>query len=232
MPKPIKKRIPKKMEVPEEEVREKLSSLRHTLQERQRIALKIAIAVVVVVIIGLSFLVYSRSSTTKAKQLEYEAYMVFHGGSALSQQQSEDRYTQARDMLKKAYATKKSPLSLYYIAACSYELGDYDESLKTLGEFVRTYPGENEFLPLVYRKMVTIYLRKNDLNEAKKALDALYALRGDAFKDYALYEYGRILEKEGKLSEARKKYEELITRFPSSPYKDEVRAKMSAEKNG
>lgn len=231
MPKPIKKRIPKKMEVPEEEVREKLSSLRHTLQERQRIALKIAIAVVVVVIIGLSSLVYSRSSTTKAKQLEYEAYMVFHGVSALPQQ-SEDRYKQARDMFKKAYATKKSPLSLYYIAACSYELGDYDESLKTLGEFVRTYPGEEEFLPLAYRKMVTIYLKKNDLGEAKKALDALYALRGDAYKDYALYEYGRILEKEEKLSEARKKYEELITRFPSSPYKDEVRTKMSAEKNG
>jgi tetratricopeptide (TPR) repeat protein len=232
MPKAIKKRIPKKTDSPEDEVQEKLLTLKDTLEQRQNIALKIGIGILVVMIAVGSFLVYSYTSRSKAKKLEYEAYQIYYTRGSQQPGNRENQYRKALDVFKKAYDTKQSPFSLYYIAACHYGLGQYDESLKTLKDFIRKYSGEENFLPLAYRKMVTIYIRKGDEGETKKALDALYNLKGDVYKDFVLMEYSRILEREGKPDEARKKYEELIMRFPGSPYKDEAQAKVSAKKEG
>jgi predicted negative regulator of RcsB-dependent stress response len=232
MPKAIKKRIPKKTDTPEDEVQEKLLSLKDTLEQRQNVALKIGIGILVIIIAVAGFLVYSYTSGSKAKKLEYEAYKIYYTRSSQQPENREDQYRKALDAFKKAYDAKQSPFSLYYIAACYYELGQYDESLKTLKDFTRKYSGEENFLPLAYRKMVTIYMRKGDAGETKKTLDALYNLKGDIYKDFVLMEYGRILEKEGNPDEARKKYEELITRFPGSPFKDEAQVKVSAKKEG
>ena len=78
--------------------------------------------------------------------------------------------------------------------------------------------------------MAMIYIKKGDTNEAMKTLDTLINLSGDIYKDFALMEYGRLLEKEGKTDEADKKYQELITRFPNSPFAGEAKAKIAAEK--
>jgi outer membrane protein assembly factor BamD (BamD/ComL family) len=80
--------------------------------------------------------------------------------------------------------------------------------------------------------MAMAYIKKGDVNEAKKTLDILYNLKGDIYKDFALIEYAKLLEKEGKLDEAKKKYEELVTKFPNSPFKDDAKAKLPAKKEG
>jgi tetratricopeptide (TPR) repeat protein len=232
MPKAIKKRISKRTDTPEEEVQERLSTLKDTLQQRQSLALIIGIGILVIIIAGVGFLVYSHSAESKAKKLEYEAYNMYYSRGSLQTPNGEEQYRKALDVFQKAYDTKKSPFSLYYIAACYYELGKYDESLKTLKDFSRKYAHEEKFLPLAYRKMVTIYMRKGDTSETQKTLDALYALKTDIYKDFALMEYGRLLEQEGKPGEAKKRYQELITRFPASPYKDEAQLKLSVPKEG
>jgi predicted negative regulator of RcsB-dependent stress response len=232
MPKAIKKRIPKKIDTTEEEVQEKLYSLKDTLLQRQSTTLKVGIGILVVIVAVLGFLVYSYTAESRARKLEYEAYKIYYSGSPLQPDSRQEQYRKALDAFNKASDVRKSPFSLYYIAACYYELGQYDESLKTLKDFSRKYPGEENFLPLAYRKMATIYMRKGDAGEAKKTLDMLYNLKGDIYKDFVLIEYGRLLEKEGKSDEARKKYEELITRFPNSPYKAEAQVKVSAKKEG
>lgn len=232
MPKAIKKRIPKKIDTPEEEVQEKLSSLKNTLQQRKNTALKLGIGLLVIIVGIISLLVYSYTSESRAKKIEAEAYKIYYSRGTLQQENREEQYRKSLEAFKKAYDTRKSPFSLYYIAACYYGLGQYDESLATLKDFVRKYSGEEQFLPLAYRKMVTIYMRKGDVGETKKTLDALYNVKGDIYKDFVLMEYGRLLEQEGKPDEARKKYEELITRFPGSPFKDEAQLKVSAKKEG
>lgn len=232
MPKAIKKRVTKKTDTPEEGVQETLSNLKDTLRERQRTVLKIGIGILVIIIAIVSFLVYSYTSESSAKKLEYEAYKIYYSRGTLQPENREEQYRKSLDAFKKAYDTKKSPFSLYYIAACSYELGKYDETLQTLKDFSRRYSREENYLPLVYQKMVTIYIGKGDDTEAKKTLDALYNLKTDIYKDFALMEYGRLLEKEGKPDEARKKYEELTTRFPNSPFKDEAQIKVSGKKEG
>jgi predicted negative regulator of RcsB-dependent stress response len=232
MPKAIKKRVAKKTDTPEEGVQTTLSNLKDTFLERQSTALKIGIGILVIIIAVVSFLVYSYTKETSAKKLEYEAYKIYYSRGPIQPANREEQYMKALNAFRKAYDTSKSPFSLYYIAACSYELGQYDEALKTLKDFSRRYSGDETFLPLAYRKMVTIYTQKGDAGEAKKTLDALYNLKSDIYKDFALMEYSRLLEKEGKPDEARKKYEELITRFPNSPFKDEAQIKLSGKKEG
>jgi predicted negative regulator of RcsB-dependent stress response len=232
MPKAIKKRVPKKTDTPEEGIQETFSNLKATFRERQSTVLKIGIGILIIIIAIVSFLAYSYTKETSAKKLEYEAYKIYYSRGPMQPANNEEQYKKALNVFKKAYDTRKSPFSLYYIAACSYELGQYDEALKTLKDFSQRYSGEEKYLPLVYRKMITIYIKKGNADEAKKTLDALYNLKGDIYKDFALMEYGRILEKEGKADEARKKYEELITRFPNSPFKDEAQIKLSGKKEG
>jgi len=232
MPKAIKRRIAKRTDTPEEEVQEKLSTLKDALQQRQGFALKIGIGILVIIAAVVIFLAYEYTAESKAKKLEYEAYAIYYSREPLRTANKEEQYRKALDSFQKAYDSKKSPFSLYYIAACYYELGKFDESLKTLKDFSRKYSREEKFLPLAYRKMATIYMRKGDLPEIKKTLDALYTLKTDVYKDFSLMEYGRLLEQEGKPDEARKKYEELVTRFPASPYKDEAQLKLSEKKEG
>lgn len=232
MPKAIKKKIPKKTTDTEAEVKEKLTSFKDTLKERQKTVLQYGIGVLVILIAIVSFLVYSYTSQKKAKSFEYQAYKIYYTNTPTQSANKEDQYQKALDLFKKAYDTRKSPISLFYIASCYYELGKYDDALKTLKDFTQRYSSDKKLIPLAYQKMAMAYIKKGDMNEAKKTLDTLYNLKGDIYKDFALIEYAKLLEKEGKLDEAKKKYEELVTKFPNSPFKDEAKAKLPEKKEG
>jgi len=67
MPKAIKKRIPKKTADAETEVKERISTLRDTLRERQKTAIKIGAGVLVVLIADASFFIYSYNSGKKTQ---------------------------------------------------------------------------------------------------------------------------------------------------------------------
>jgi predicted negative regulator of RcsB-dependent stress response len=227
MPKSIKKRVSKKTKTTEADVKDKLASLKDTIKKRKKTAFKYGLSIVVIVIAIVGLLVYNYTSQKKARTYEHEAYKIYYNTP-----NKEDQYKKALDIFEKAYDIRKSPTSLFYIAACYYELGKYDDALKTLREFTQRYSKEDRFIPLVYQKIATVYLKKGDINEAMKTLDTLYSLNGDIYKDLVLIEYGRLLEKAGKVEEAKKKYKELTTRFPDSPFIDEAKAKLSEKKEG
>jgi len=232
MPKTIKKRIAKKPADAEEEVKSKLAHLQDTLKERQKTVLKYGAIILVVVFAVTGFLFYTYSSQKKAKELEYEAYKIYYNVYQKQPLSREEQYRKALDIFKKAYDTRKSPVSLFYIAGCYYELGQYDDALNTLKEFAQRYSNEERFIPLIYQKMAMVYLRKGNINEAINAIDSMYNLKGDIYKDRALIEYARLLEREGKIEEAKKKYKELTTQFPDSAFSDEAKTKLSVEKEG
>lgn len=226
MPKPIKKRVSKKTASAEADVKDKLVILKDKIKERQKTALKYGAGALAVFIVIVSFLIYSYSSQKKAKGLEYEAYKIYYN-TQIQGVNKEEQYKKALDTFRKAYDTRKFPISLLYIAGCYYELGKYDDSLKTLKDFTRRYSNEDRFVPLAYQMMAMAYIKKGDSNEAMKTLDALYNLRGDIYKDFALIEYGKLLEKQGNLDEAKKKYKELTIKFPNSPFLEEAKIKLS-----
>lgn len=232
MPKVIKKRIAKKPADAEEEVKSKLAHLQDTLKERQKTVLKYGAIILVVVFAVTGFLFYTYSSQKKAKELEYEAYKIYYNVYQKQPLSREEQYKKALDTFKKAYDTRKSPVSLFYSAGCYYELGQYDDALNTLKEFAQRYSNEERFVPLIYQKMAMVYLRKGNINEAINAIDSMYNLKSDIYKDLALIEYARLLEREGKTEEAKKKYKELTTQFPDSPFSDEAKIKLSGKKEG
>ncbi|MFZ5908261.1 MAG: tetratricopeptide repeat protein [Nitrospirota bacterium] len=226
MPKVIKKKVAKKTAPTEEEVQDRLENLRESIQERQKTILRYGALVLVIILAAASFFFYSSYTAKKAKGLEYDGYKIFYNLSK-TPMTSEEQYQKSLDIFQKAYATKRSPVSLFYIAACQYELGRFDDALKSLKEFVGKYSSDKKFIPLAYQKMATLYIKKDDFEEAKKTLDTLNALQGDIFKDLALIEYAGILEKEGKLDEAKKKYQELTTKYPDSPFSDKAQERLS-----
>jgi predicted negative regulator of RcsB-dependent stress response len=226
MPKPIKKRISKKPTLDTEaEVKEKFSSLKNTFRERKKTAVTYGSVFVIVILAVAGFLMYSYNSRQQATELENEAYKTYYSTSPQGASKTE-RVTKALDLFKKAYDTSKTPISLFYIADCYYELGRYDEALKTLGNFTRRYSGDEQLAPLAYQKMAMIYTVKGDINGALKTLDALYNLKSSIYKDFSLIESAKLLEKEGKKDEAKKKYDELVKKFPNSPFVEEARAKL------
>jgi|WetSurSiteA1Bulk_404760.scaffolds.fasta_scaffold13925_2 predicted negative regulator of RcsB-dependent stress response len=226
MPKAIKKRITKKTSTTEEEVQDKLSGLKVTMRERRKTVFQYGAIVLIVILAAASFFIYTSYAQKKSQELSYEGYKTFYN-IPKTPMSKEEQYQKALDMFQKSYNTKKSPVSLFYIAACYYELGRYDDALKSLKDFTGQYSSDAQFIPLAYQKMSTIYVKKGDMKEAKKTLDTLYNFKGDIYKDFALIEYARLLEKEGKGDEAKKKYEELSTKYPNSPFIDEAKTKLS-----
>lgn len=232
MPKPIKKRIPKKNIDTEEEVKEKLLTIKDTLKQRQKTLIKIFI-IFLVIIAGLAgYLSYYYTSKHKAEKLELQAYKTYYSSTQIEGTDTNKKYYSALELFKKAYNSSKSPFSLYYIASCYYELGQYDDALKSLLEFKERFKGEDKYIPLVYQKIANIYIKKGDLDKAMTTLDELYKSKNEIYKDFALIEYGKILEKKGNIEEAKKKYNELVTKYPNSPFKDEAKKRLGETKEG
>ena len=232
MPKAIKKRTSKKIAGTEEDVRDRLVGLKDTLQERKKTVLKYGVIVLVALIAIAGFLFYDYSSKKKARTLAYEAYKVYENLYQAQPLSREERYRKALDIFKKSYDARKSPTVLLYIAGCYYELGNYDEAIKTLKDFTQRYSNEDKLVPLAYEKLAMVYEKKGDNKEAMKALEALYNLKGYIYKDLALIESARLLEREGKTDEAMKKYNELSEKFPNSPFIDEAKTKLGQKKEG
>lgn len=232
MPRPIKKRISKKLTLDTEaEVKEKFASFRDTLRERQRSAIIYGSVIAVMILFVAGFFIYSYNSRQQAKELEYQAYKTYYSTFPQGANQTE-KFTRALDLFNKAYDTSKSPTSLFYIANCYYELGRYDEAIKTLKDFTEKYSSDKQMAPLAYQKMAIVSSVKGDVNGALKALDALYNLKSDIYKDFSLIESAKLLEKEGKTDEAKKKYDDLVKKFPNSPFAEEAKAKLQEKREG
>jgi predicted negative regulator of RcsB-dependent stress response len=230
MPKQIKKKLSKKSIDTEEDVKDKLTTFVDTFKDRQKRFLTYGVIVLVVIIIVIGFFMYSFNAQKTATHLAYDAYNTYYNDYQRSLIADQERYEKSLNLFTRAYETKKSPRDLLYIASCYYDLGRYDDALKTLKDFTTRYANEKSLLPIAYMKLAQVYQRKGYTDEALKTLDSFSRFTSDTFKDFALMESGRILEKEGKIEEAKKKFNEITTRFPHSPFFEEAQAKIAEKK--
>lgn len=229
MPKSIKKKVAKKT-IPEIEVRGFISKLKEYAAEKRSVFIGAIVAIVISAAAIAGFFIHSSNIKGTAEKLEYEAYKIYYG---LYQRQPivrEEQYKKALEIFKKAFDTKRSPLSLYYIANCYYELERYDDALDTLKGLNQKFPDDERFIPLSYYKMAMVSLKKGNNDDALKFLDMLYNYKTGMYKDLSLIESGKILEAAGKAEDAKKKYEELTKNFPQSPFKEEAEAKIGEKK--
>lgn len=224
MPKPIKKKVVKHSH-PEMEFKGMLSKFKQSAKHRKDLFISLSAAVIVLITVTAGFLIYDNSMKRKAARLAEDAYKAYYAPAS----SLEERYNKAADLFKKAYDTRKSAFSLFYLANCYYETGKFDEAAKLFDEINRKFD-DNRFTPLAHYKMALISMKKENSAEALKYLDQLYNLKPDGFKDLSLLESARILETTGKSEESLKKYEQLTKEFPNSPFLGEALSKTSAKK--
>ena len=230
MPKAIKKKTKKKTAGAETEVKDKLSDLQRLLREKQKTVLTYGITAVVIIMAAAGILLYRNAADEKSRQLESEAYKVYYNEYQKFPVSPQDRYQRALDLFKQAYAEKKSARLMFYIANSYAELGRYDEALATLNDFVKIYSSDRDLLPLAYKEMADVQLKKGNKDEALKTLDSLYRSPASFYKDYALLESAKILESLGKKEEAIAKYRELAEKFKDSPFVEDAQSKLSEKK--
>ena len=232
MPKAIKRKKKHKDIAVETEVQDRISDIKELMKRKQKAVIMYGsvAAIGVAVVVGLLF--YKYTSDEKAHQLEYEAYKVYHGEYQKNPLSKQEQFSKASDLFNQAYSKSKSPRLLLYIASCYSEAENYPDALKTLDIFFNKHSSEKNLLPLAYKQAASLHLKMGNKAEALKALDTLYKLQGDIFKDLALIETARILEGDGKKDEATAKYKELTEKFKDSPFIDEATAKLGEKKEG
>lgn len=229
MPKIIKKKVVKHAK-PDVDVKDILDGSREFVQNRRSLLLPVLIVVIAVSITIAGVFIYRADINKKAAALEYEAYSVYYNLNKKQPLQKEEPYLLALEKFKKAYETKKSPFSLFYIANCYYNTGKYEEAVKTLKTLNEQFPDDERFVPLSYYKMAVANQKKGDMETALKLLETLYNYKTGSFKDLAIIESGRIFDAMGKAEEAARKYEELAKNFASSPFAEEAKARLGAKK--
>jgi predicted negative regulator of RcsB-dependent stress response len=230
MPRAIKKKGKQKDTDTENEIKDVLEDVRESLKKRQKTIL-IFVMIGLSAVFALSVILYSQySAGQKARQLENRAYSILYNLSPQKKTPKQEQYRQALDLFQQSYSTKKSPRVLLYIANSQFELGEHDDAIQTLNTFVRKHSNARELLPIAYRKIAAIQIVKEKNEEALDTLDNLYKT-GPIFRDYALLETAKIMEKDGRKTEAEAKYKELIDNFPGSPFVEEAKAR-AGEKEG
>ena len=120
---------------------------------------------------------------------------------------------------------------LLYISSFYYELAKYDDALKTLTDFIKKHSNARDLMPIALQETASAQLAKGDREAAQKTLDTLYKM-GSIYQDYALMESGRLLEKDGKKSEAAAKFKELTEKFPASQFFGEAKTRLEEKKEG
>ncbi len=231
MPRAIKKKASKKNIGSEVEITSVLENMRDTLKKKQKTVLTYSLIALSAAVVLAVIIFYQHTADQKSRELENRAYNVYYNLYQNKVMTKQEQYQQALDLFQQAYSKQKSPRVLLYIASSYFELGKYDDALKTLNTFTKKHANAKDLLPIAYQKIAAIQFIKGDNEAALKTLDTIYK-SGGIYQDYALIESGRILEKEGKKEEAAAKYRELILKFPDSPFAEEAKTKLGEKKEG
>ncbi len=227
MPRAIKKKTPRKKNVPEKEVKSAALHALEELRKRQKQAIIAASAVVAVIILYVIYALYSSSAARKAYSLETEAYKYYYatGDEVLT---GKDRWKKALELFQKSVDIRPTPTALFYLGNCYFNLGDFDSAVRQYNAFIDKFGGNREILPLVYQKLASAYFRTGQDGKAIETLARLAEIEDGAFKDTALVLEARYYERAGEDARALEKYRELSTEFPSSPWSAEAASKIAA----
>jgi|Deesub1362A_J573_1020465.scaffolds.fasta_scaffold00486_17 tetratricopeptide (TPR) repeat protein len=222
MPKPIKRRRPKRPKTEVQEIQSLYGRLLFFWQRHHR-RLLLALAVLLLVLaVGLGGLYWQHSTDRKAQRLAYEGYKLYHNLYLAEPLTAQERYQRALKAFQEAQALRPSAYNLYYIGACLAELGRLQEAAETLQRLLREYPQEPYLGQLARLKLAQVASRQGRTEEALGHLRELSARRG-SFADLALLQEARLLQEMGKTQEALKKYRSLLQGFVNSPYAEEAR---------
>lgn len=131
---------------------------------------------------------------------------------------AEDKYTDALNRYKRVSLNNEEygSSALYGAAYCSYNLKEYAGASFQFADFVKLYPHDVRISD-AHLRLADSYLATRKYAEASAEYKEIS--RGGAKNgDYALYQYGQALFKNGKLDEAVGQFRRLAEKYPKSQY--------------
>lgn len=165
----------------------------------------------------------------KALKLEYEASHYYFGTDSEKRGEDLKKAIEIYQRIISDYKrSRSSPIAGYYLGNVHMELKEYDAAISVYNGLLERYPHRSDLIPLVYQRLGYAYLAKGDNKNALESFNRTAKLEMAKNRDQSLFESGRILEVMGEKGEARKKYKEIVTSYPSSPFSAEAQVKIKA----
>jgi tetratricopeptide (TPR) repeat protein len=123
----------------------------------------------------------------------------------------------------KAIETENSDIkkiSLYGIAYCYFNLGDYENAAYHFSEFIKKYPADKRITDSKLR-LADSYFGSKNFDASSKVYRELFSSANLKMDDpYAFYQYAQALYKSGKTQAAITEFSNLQNKFPNSAYGD------------
>lgn len=226
MPRPIKKRIVKKVST-EDDVMNVYERAKDYYGEKAKNVQMFVVALIVLIVVSLSLYLYFKRTSSRALEFQVNAY-----NSYLAAMSQNDRklFDESLGQFQKAYEIKNSPVALYYQGEIYQVIGETDKAIDTLSVLIERFSSDEFVLPLAYRKLGMLYVQKGDYEKALKVFGDMAGHSLTVYGDFAIYQIGKIYKKTGNEEEAVKNYRRLVELFPASPYAREVEALLKPEK--
>ena len=226
MPYKIKVNSKRQLKEPDEYVSTVEGIVSYVKDNLRVLGILISISLVAAIAYG-AFIIKERTDDAKAVKLEYDASRYYFGSGPEKKGQD---LKKAIDIYQKISADYKrsssAPIALYYMGNAHLDLKEYDAAINAYKGFTERYPDKKDLVSLVYQRLGYAYLAKGDDKDAVESFNKAAGLELAKNRDQSLYESGRILEKMGQKDDALKKYKEIVTSFPSSPYSSEAQVKI------
>ncbi|MEN2994499.1 MAG: tetratricopeptide repeat protein, partial [Thermodesulfovibrio sp.] len=148
----------------------------------------------------------------KAKQYEYEAYRNYY----------KQDFKRAAELFLRAYDNEKN---IVYLLNAGYTFSFAGEDKKAIEVLEKVENSDDEVFSNLAKFKLAMILKKTNKEEAANKLKQIVNGKRDFIKDAALYELAKIYE-ESNREQAKIYHEEIIKRFPSSPFAEIVKDKI------
>ncbi|UCG77966.1 MAG: tetratricopeptide repeat protein [Nitrospirota bacterium] len=224
MPKPIKKKVIKKVSA-EDEVRNTYEKFVNYYEENSK-NINFTLIIVAIVIVA-AVLIYSsvqRSSKT-ASVLHAQAYRAYIDAVT---QNDPALYEQAFNVIGKSNGIRRSAILTYYESDLYEKKGEIDRAIEVLEGLTAEFRSDELVMPLAYAKLGMLYRKKGDLESASKTLEILEKSSYPVLRDFAMYIKAGIQRRMGNQEEVEAINARLIELYPGSPYAREVAATIKA----
>jgi predicted negative regulator of RcsB-dependent stress response len=131
--------------------------------------------------------------------------------------------------LKSKYSmSKEAKLATLFLARIAADRGDAAKAISELGELTSRKSGDD----VSRLAMLALVKLRLDKGEAAALVPELQDMADgkDARlpQDMALFELGKVLEKQGKSDDAAKAYRKLVEQFPESAYRQQAQTRLGA----
>jgi len=128
----------------------------------------------------------------------------------------------------KFWLTPQAGIADLYLARIAADRGDVALAIRKLGEIT----SKRSSSPLVRLAMLDLVRLRVSRGEGRQLVGELEAMASGKDprlpRDAALFELGRIWEREGKPEEAGRMFRKLVEDFPESPYRAQAQQRLAA----